>query len=97
MENGRTQAIESVEQAGKANDSLESIASAFGTVTQMNDQIANSSDQQLRVTQEIDKNISQIHIIADETAEGAKQTENACSELSKLADNLQQTLSKFSV
>jgi len=97
MENGRAQAIESVEQAGKANDSLDSIRSAFGTVTQMNDQIAISSDQQLSVTQKIDNNINHIHIIADETADGAKQTENACSELSKLADNLQQTLSKFSV
>ncbi len=96
MEKGGETAQQSVEQAGKACDSLESIAKAFETVGEMNNLIAVSSGQQLTVTQEIDKNIISINDVSGETASGASQTEVASGELAKLAGNLQQTLSKFS-
>ncbi|MCP4325577.1 MAG: methyl-accepting chemotaxis protein [Psychromonas sp.] len=97
MEHGRLQATESVKQASMANDSLESIGSTFATVTQLNENIVTSSEQQLRVTTVIDENILDISRVANDTAEGAHQSEKSCSELTKLADHLKQTLSKFSV
>jgi methyl-accepting chemotaxis protein len=96
MEKGSETAEQSVDQASKACDSLESIAQAFETVAEMNDLIAVSSEQQLTVAQEIDKNILSINNVSGETASGASQTEAASDELSRLAGNLQQTLSKFS-
>ena len=63
----------------------------------MNELIATASEQQLTVTQEIDKNIISINEVAADTAAGASQTETVSGELSKLAGNLQQTLSKFAV
>ncbi|MCF6282861.1 MAG: methyl-accepting chemotaxis protein [Candidatus Polarisedimenticolaceae bacterium] len=96
MEKGHETAKESVERAGKACDSLESIARAFDVVTEMNNLIAVSSEQQLTVAQEIDKSIISINTVSGETAAGASQTEAASGELAKLAGDLQQTLSQFS-
>ncbi len=96
MDKGRETAEQSVEQASKACDSLESIAAAFEMVSEMNNLIAVSSEQQHIVAQEIDKNIISINNVAGETAAGASQTEAASNELARLAGNLQQTLSKFS-
>lgn len=97
MEHGRGTAEESVEQAGKARDSLKSIAKAIALVADMNDAIALSSEHQLTVTQEVDNNLISINNVADETAAGAGQTETASAELSTLANNLQQALSRFTV
>lgn len=97
MEKGRETAEQSVEQASKACDSLESIAAVFETVSEMNNLIAVSSEQQHIVAQEIDKNIISINNVAGETAAGASQTEAASNELARLAGNLQQTVSKFSI
>ncbi len=97
MNKGRETAEQSVEQASKACDSLESIAAVFETVSEMNNLIAVSSEQQHIVAQEIDKNIISINNVAGETAAGASQTEAASNELARLAGNLQQTVSKFSI
>lgn len=97
MELGSGKAEQSVEQAGKACDSLESIAQAFTTVAEMNELIASSTEQQSEVAQEINKNIVSINNVASDTASGASQTESASGELSRLAGNLQQMLAKFSV
>ncbi len=97
MEQGRKKAEQSVDQAGNACDSLESIAKTFATVAEMNDLIATSTEQQSAVAEEIDKNIVSINDVASETASGANQTEAASRELSRLAGNLQQTLEKFVV
>ena len=97
MKQGSGRAEQSVDHAGKACNSLESIANMIASVAKMNDLIASSSEQQSTVAQEIDQNIISINNVADETAAGASQTETASGELSRLAENLQQTLSKFVV
>lgn len=97
MAHGRETAEQSVEQATKARDSLEAIAIAVATVAEVNDAIALSSEQQLVVSHEIDTNIVSINSVADKTAIGASQTDAASAELSKLAGNLQQALSRFTV
>ncbi len=97
MESGHSRAIECVEQAEKASKSLASIGRAFATVTEMNEQIAQSNIQQIQVAQEIDKSLIAINDVADNTAAGANQTETACSELSNQSENLMSALSKFKV
>ncbi|MBL1141177.1 MAG: methyl-accepting chemotaxis protein [Proteobacteria bacterium] len=95
MDKGRGMAEKSVEQATRACGSLESIARSFATVSELNDQIAISTDQQSEVALEIDKNIITINSVAADTSSGASQTEEASNELTQLAKNLKQTLSKF--
>ncbi len=95
MDKGHNMAEQSVEQANKACESLESIARSFGTVNEMNEQIAISTDQQSDVALEIDKNILTINGVASDTSSGANQTESASTELAQLAKDLQETLSKF--
>jgi len=96
MEQGRSTADQSVRQADKAVESLESITATFAIVTEMNELIATSTEQQAVVADKIERSITSINNVAGETASGAGQTESASSELSKLADNLQQALTKFS-
>lgn len=96
MEEGRSKAEQSVDQAGKARDSLESIAKSFASVAEMNEMIATSTQQQSAVAGEINNNIISINGVIAETSSGANQTEQASNELSKLADNLQHALARFS-
>ncbi len=97
MQSGHNRAVECVTQAKQASESLASIGRAFAVVTEMNEQIAQSNEQQTQVAQEIDKSLIAINNVADNTAAGANQTETACSELSNHSENLMSALSKFKV
>ncbi len=83
MELGRTQAQASVEQAGKAGEALEAIASAVATIHDLNTQIASAAEEQTAVSEEISRNVVEINQMAEHTADGANQTATA-SELQDL-------------
>ncbi len=95
MEDSRSKAHISVEQAAKAGESLSTITSAIATITEMNAQIASASEEQSAVTEEINQNIVAISQVADQTAGGAQKTAASSADLSGLANNLQQLVSQF--
>lgn len=95
MEGGRTMAQATVKQAATAGESLDMIAGAVSTITTMNTQIATAMEQQNVVVENINKNIVNISMVSDQTAEGAQQTAKASDELSHLAVDLQKLLAQF--
>ncbi len=97
MDEGRSRAKTSVEQAAQAGSALDSITNAVGEIASMNTQISDAASQQGEVAEEINKNIFNITQIADQTAEGAQQLSSAGGDLARLASDLQGMVGQFKV
>jgi len=97
MENGKTQAKESVSQAEKAGGSLKNINEAIGSINDMNTQIASASEQQTAVSEEINRNISNINMTSEQNASAIEQTTATSEELAMMASGLQQLIARFKV
>jgi methyl-accepting chemotaxis protein len=97
MEMGRTKAEESVEQAAKAGEALQSITGVVDNIKSMNMQIASAAEEQSSTAEEINRNIVNISEVAQETASGSQQTASASDELARLASDLQSQVGKFKV
>jgi len=95
MENGRSRATSSVEQAASAGGSITSISERIDTINDMNNQIASAAEEQTAVAEEINRNISNISRVSEETSIGAKNTAEACHELLALADQLRSMVGNF--
>ncbi len=97
MEKGQTQARSSVEQAAQAGETLEEITSAVSRITEMNQQIATASDQQIRVVGEITDNVVNIKQVAEENAGGSQEAAQAAAQLEQLASRLENMVRQFRV
>ncbi|VAW85317.1 Methyl-accepting chemotaxis sensor/transducer protein [hydrothermal vent metagenome] len=89
MEHGRAQADVSVEQAGQAGKSLESINEMAANITDMINQIATAAEKQNVVNVEVAKNISSMNELSSMTASSSEQASTACMELTQINDKLQ--------
>ncbi|MFQ2675550.1 methyl-accepting chemotaxis protein [Aeromonas caviae] len=97
MQLSRQQMQESVELAREAGSSIDSINGAVTQITDMNTLIATATEQQNAVTEELNRSIVKIQTAADENAQGAQQTAQACVELSKLANTLHHMTQRFTL
>lgn len=95
MEQGRQRTEESVDQTNRAGSSLDVITTAVSKITDMNLQIASAAHEQSAVAEEMTRNVTQINQMADETAEGARQTEQTSRDLYSLASELQGLVQQF--
>ena len=94
---GQEMAEQCVSRAAQAGSSIEVIAAAVANISDMNTQIATATEEQNAVTEELNRSIVNIHNAADENAQGAQQTAQACVELSKLANSLHQMTQRFTL
>ena len=97
MEQGCNQAKTGAGQANEASHSLEVIASAVATISDMNTQIASAAEEQSAVTEEMNRNIININHVSEQTAAGAEQTTAASDELARLASELQSLIAQFKI
>ncbi len=97
MDKSRERADGAVSQVTQATEALNRIIAATGTIKDMNIQIAASSEQQSATTEELNRNVTRIRDIAEQSAAGAAQTTVASDELAKLASDLQNSISWFTV
>jgi len=97
MEQGRTRAQVSVKNAARAGESLRLITDSVTSISDMNTQIASAAEEQSAVAEEIDRNITNISQLGDQTAEGARQTEESSQEMAQLAVQLQTLVGQFKV
>ena len=97
MEAGTRRARESVEQASRAQMSLEGITYAVTTINDMNAQIASAAEEQLAVAEEINRNITNISHVSEESADGARETSSSSEQLARLSDELYQLVARFKV
>lgn len=97
MENGRNGVETSVEQAKAVGESLDAITQTVSSIAGMNADIANSTDNQLTATVDIEKNIENISKITDTTINGVSHTEKALIDLGEQISRLQTLVSQFKI
>ena len=95
MKAGTTQVEAGVATTAKAGTSLEEIITAAEQVGDMVSQIATAAEQQTSTAGQINSSVEQIAKITQESAAGVQQTAKASEELSNLALDLQQLVSRF--
>ena len=79
----------------KASQSLHVIAAEVTTINDMNTQIATAAEEQSAVAEEINRNITTISMIADNTSAGATQTAQSSEELVRLTAELRRLANQF--
>jgi len=97
MESSKENGESTVKEVNKTDKSLADIVSAVSTINDMNTQIASASEEQTAVSEEISRSVTRIADVADETANGAINTENSCARLDELAQQIREQLGQFKI
>ncbi len=97
MSKGKQQAESCVEQSDLANTALDSITAAVAQAHNVSEEISTAAQEQQQVSQEISERLESIVAIAEQTAEGANQTNISSSEVAKLAEELRLSVDAFKV
>jgi|GEM_PF-6316262 len=80
-----------------AEQQLQTIDEASGTISEMAIQIASAVEEQNAVTTEISSNTEQIKILADSLTDQAGETGNRAADLRQVANSLHQLSDRFKV
>lgn len=97
MSSSKEQAESSVQNAQSAGEALDQITTSISTINDMAAQIATAAEEQTSVNEEINRNITNISVISDDTATEAEGTSAASHVLSDLANKLNHQVSQFKV
>lgn len=97
MHQAQSRAQDSVSRAAQAGVSFDSVTGAVSTISAMNSQIARAAEQHCTVAEDINRNISNITQLANQTSQQSQQTANASEELSQLAIQLRTQLQQFKI
>ncbi|GGE71443.1 methyl-accepting chemotaxis protein [Streptosporangium jomthongense] len=95
MEASASLASDTLKRATATGASIGRITQSVEEIKQYNSQIATASEQQTSVAEEINRNITSIRDITDQSAVSSNQTANASSELARLGGELQTLISRF--
>lgn len=95
MAKGTEQATVSVDEANKAGASLIAITETITRITQMNDQIANSTGEQQAVADTISANVDDINSRTEDTASSSEQLAHVSSELEQLSKDFNKIMQQF--
>jgi methyl-accepting chemotaxis protein len=97
MESSKAGVESSVESANQAGESLLEIASAIEVISEMNDAIARSTEQQTEVSGVMVNHVEDIQKCADEASNASSEIANASNELTELASKLEAIALQFKV
>ena len=97
MQQGQEESLINVQNAQTAGVSLDKITQAVSIIKDMISEISLATKSQAEMTQNIYGNISTITAESDSTAENARQTEQATSEMAELLLTLNHELSSFKI
>lgn len=97
MQHSGQKAEQALAVARLAGDALNTINTQISTMNNSNMVIASAAEEQAKVAREVDKNIVNISDLASQSAAGAQQTSASAHELSRLAVELNNLLTRFKV
>ncbi|WP_284382708.1 methyl-accepting chemotaxis protein [Litoribrevibacter albus] len=86
-----------VSKADDAGSSLNDITNSVNTVNEMNLQIATTAEEQISVSEEINKNITHIAEMAEKTDVDAKETSESALAVADLSEQLSKLISRFKI
>lgn len=94
---GSEQTNISVEQAANAGASLDAITQVVETITRMNNEIANATQQQSDLSADIQRSIETIKRISEEAVQRSAVSSEAGGRVTGLSGNLQSLVGRFKV
>ena len=97
MQRGTEQAKLSVDKSQQVGDALQEIIVSIEQINSLNAQIATASEQQSVVTEELNRNMTNISDISDQNATGVAQLSMATHDLARLAESMQQNSARYKV
>lgn len=97
MQQGKEQTTLCVQQSEKATVALNSITQAVHRAHDVSSQIQQAAKEQNSVSRDISEKLENIVEIAEDNSAGAQHTSEASQEVAKLADELQNSISRFQV
>ncbi|HGF7477562.1 TPA: methyl-accepting chemotaxis protein [Vibrio mimicus] len=83
------------ELTAKANDALIGITESVSDINDSNAQVATAAEQQSHVTQDINRNVSNMSTLVHQNVTGISQSASASNELSRLAEKQKAQLAFF--
>nr|WP_236185790.1 methyl-accepting chemotaxis protein [Pseudomonas protegens] len=95
MRNSTERAESTLSIARGAGQSLDTINSAIIEINERNLVIASAAEEQAQVAREVDRNLVNIRDLSVQSTTGANQTQAASSELSRLAVDLSNLVTRF--
>ncbi len=95
MSDARASAETRSKQISSATQSLSEIVGQVTHINELNAQVANAAREQSLVTEEVNQSVSSISLIADRTAIGADNTNQASMELNELVGRLETLLRAY--
>jgi len=95
MAQGSDEMGSTVEQAGKAGESLASISTAVALINSMNNQIAHATEEQMAVSQEISRNVVNISDVAKSSEHAVEEVDKASTELKITSEQLAEMVHEF--
>ncbi|WP_267269272.1 methyl-accepting chemotaxis protein [Pseudomonas protegens] len=95
MRNSTERADSTLNIARSAGQSLDTINSAINEINERNLVIASAAEEQAQVAREVDRNLVNIRDLSVQSTTGADQTRSASSELSILAADLNNLVTRF--
>ncbi|MDF2396596.1 HAMP domain-containing protein [Pseudomonas sp. 3MA1] len=95
MRNSTERAESTLTIARNAGQSLDTINSAINEINERNLVIASAAEEQAQVAREVDRNLVNIRDLSVQSTTGANQTRSASSELSILAVDLNNLVTRF--
>ncbi|NBF01919.1 HAMP domain-containing protein [Pseudomonas sp. Fl5BN2] len=97
MRNSTERAESTLNIARSAGQSLDTINSAISEINERNLVIASAAEEQAQVAREVDRNLVNIHDLSVQSTSGANQTRAASNELSHLAVDLSNLVTRFTL
>lgn len=97
MRNNMSEAQLTASKSDEANAALDSILNAVSMISDMNDHIATSAQEQSHVANEINQSIMDINDMAKTTFDVSSQNTQGADELQSMAKDLQKSVERFDV
>ncbi len=97
IENSTEKALSSVKYANEVSDRLEAVGSSVSQVLEMNMQIATASEEQATVAEDINRNVTHISDLSEETSEDADTALSESHKLFELVEEVRGIVQQFKV
>jgi methyl-accepting chemotaxis protein len=97
MEVGQAQAETSVGKATSAGQALDGLTANIGAISDMNTQIAAAAEEQSTVSEEINRNISNIYQASEQNAQAMSQLSTASKDLAVMAESMKDQVAFFKI
>jgi twitching motility protein PilJ len=89
--------VEGAKLSDNAGTALSEIDRVSRRVAELIEEISNSASREAGLANEVADNIQHIFAVTEQTGEGTKATANQVRELSRMAEELRQSVSRFKI